>query len=197
MTFPKMCSIDTPVNKCKGVCKDLQKWIDGNETYTMLDNMYPGLASAKHFLTDDHGNDISEFILRMLCNDDDSLNPQIGDFMESASPTDPIFWPTHPALDRLWHWRKISGFTNEDWTNSSCWGHNEDDTTVWHVDLDETSDTQYTNGELMDLFNPMMVETPYIYDTFTWPHCEEEGYPLQLVEQLQPPTPLTDDAAMA
>ena len=29
------------------------------------------------------------------------------------------------------------------------------------------------------------------------PHCEEEGYPLQLVEELEPPSPLTDDAAMA
>ena len=40
MTFPTMCSIDTPVNECKGVCTDLETWIDSNLTLTMLDNMY-------------------------------------------------------------------------------------------------------------------------------------------------------------
>lgn len=187
MTCPDYCTSDTDVKDCKCKCDQLESWIANNLTNVMLENMYPGIANAKHVLLDDHGHDISEFFLRMLCNDDESLTPQIGDFMESASPGDPIFWPTHPTLDRLWVWRKINGFTSETWVNSSCWGHNEDDTTTWHIGSDDQVETQYTNGELMELFNPELDTVPYIYDTFTWPHCEAEGYPLQLVEQKGPP----------
>lgn len=181
MTCPNYCAIDTPLVDCKCTCPDLEKWIRENQTVTMLENMYPGLASAKHFLVDNHGHDISEFFLRMLCNDDDALTPQIGDFMESASPSDPIFWPTHPTLDRLWVWRKINGFMDESWVNTSCWGHNEHDTTIWHLTENEVEETQYTNAELMTMFDPMLVQVPYIYDSFKWPHCEQEGYPLQLI----------------
>merc|ERR1711998_162 len=182
LTCPAYCSIYTALEDCKCTCPDLEDWISQNLTMTMLENMYPGLADATHFLIDDDGNDISEFFLRMLCNDDPSLTPQIGEFMESASPTDPIFWPTHPTLDRLWVWRKINGFTEEDWSNSSGWGHNEFDTTVWHVGFNESDPQQYTNSDLMTYFDPMLIETPYIYDTFEWPHCEKEGYNLQLID---------------
>merc|ERR1711988_74270 len=37
MTFPTMCSIDTPVNKCKGVCKVFFNDTATTEIYTMLD----------------------------------------------------------------------------------------------------------------------------------------------------------------
>jgi hypothetical protein len=43
----------------------------------------------------------------------------MGDQLESASPADPSFWPIHPALERIWQWKRIVGFTSEAWTSSA------------------------------------------------------------------------------
>ena len=50
---------------------------------------------------------MTDSMLRLFCSDYSSIAPQIGDLMESASPSDPIFWPTHPTLDRMWQWRML------------------------------------------------------------------------------------------
>ena len=61
------------------------------------------------------------------------LHPVIGDSLESASPLDISFYPTHPTVERLFHWRRINGFANSDWLDDSarsvshadvgyCWG---------------------------------------------------------------------------
>ena len=46
--------------------------------------------------------------MRLLCNDYDDMAPQMGDLMNSGAPADPIFWPIHPTVDRLWQWRRIT-----------------------------------------------------------------------------------------
>ena len=41
-----------------------------------------------------------------------------GDQLEAGSPMDPSFWPIHPALDRLLHWKKIAQpFTDAGWAD--------------------------------------------------------------------------------
>jgi len=57
---------------------------------------------------DADGNDISIYVLKILCNDYDSLNPVIGESLQSSSPLDITFWPTHPGVDRLVHWKRIA-----------------------------------------------------------------------------------------
>ena len=70
-------------------------------------------------------------------------------------------------------------------------------TTIWH-DLFEDgitpyNSTFYTVAELMDLFSPFTVTIPYVYDDFEWKHCEEQGYPLNLISE-DTGTALDDDA---
>ena len=103
---------------------------------------------------------MADSMLRLFCSDYASIAPQIGDFMESASPSDPIFWPTHPTLDRMWQWRMINGMGDMSWTSTSCWGHNEEDATAWHEDFDSENDKRYTNAELMVLFDPTSLSVP-------------------------------------
>lgn len=188
---PTFCAMDAAPESCKCSCPNLETWIADNQAKKMLKNMYPGLASAPDFLLDDNNNDISEVVLRMLCNDYDGMNPHVGDFMQSSSPVEPVFWPTHPTLDRLWHWRKLNGFLNEDWADGGCWGHNINDTTIWHDLFNEESGDFYTVGDIMDSFSPMSLSVPYVYDDFEWPHCEAQGYPLTLIES----TPSTSDSS--
>ena len=66
------------------------------------------------------GDDVSHALLALLCNDAAALNPRIGDALESASPLDISFWPTHPTVDRLYHWRRINGFANETWVDDAA-----------------------------------------------------------------------------
>ena len=148
----------------------------------MIVNMYPSVAKSPDFLTASDGTDMTLTMLRLFCNDIAGMAPQIGDFMESASPSDPLFWPTHPTLDRMWQWRMINGMDDMSWSTSTCWGHNEDDVTVWHAGFEGGStETRYTNADLMVLFDPTNSSIPYVYDNFEWPHCAEEGYPLRLI----------------
>ena len=144
-------------------------------------------------MTDRRGGDVSHALLALLCNDDDALNPRIGDALESASPLDISFWPTHPTVDRLYHWRRINGFANETWVDDAarsvsfaatgyCAGHNWDDVLPWRNLTDLAGAGPHTNADLWRLFDPTVDSAlPYVYDHFEWPHCAEEGYPLRLI----------------
>ena len=47
-----------------------------------------------------------------------------GDHLESASPTDPSFWPIHPTLERLLHLKyMIGGFINSTWATDYVCQH--------------------------------------------------------------------------
>ena len=144
------------------------------------------------YTTTKHGTDISDIVLKMLCNDFAEINPIIGDSLESASPLDISFWPTHPTIERLYQWRRINGFSNDTWVNNMarsvsfknvgyCWGHNGGDVLVWR-NLVDSNPGPYTNNDLWDIFDPTVDnEVPYVYEHFEWSHCQEEGYPLSLV----------------
>jgi hypothetical protein len=183
MECPGYCSSDTPAANCTCSCTHLERWQEeGHHTeHKMIVNMYPSVARSPDFLTSSDGTDMTDSMLRLFCSDYSSIAPQIGDFMESASPSDPIFWPTHPTLDRMWQWRMINGMDDMSWTSTSCWGHNEEDVTVWHEDFDSENDKRYTNADLMVLFDPTNSSVPYVYADFEWSHCAEEGYPSDLM----------------
>merc|ERR1719453_2166225 len=64
------------------------------------------------------------------------------------------------------------------WSTSTCWGHNEEDVTVWHAGFEGGStETRYTNADLMVLFDPTNSSIPYVYDNFEWPHGAHVGRP--------------------
>jgi hypothetical protein len=42
-----------------------------------------------------------------------------GDQLEAGSPFDISFWPIHPTIERLWHFKKLKGFfSDESWPTS-------------------------------------------------------------------------------
>jgi len=123
-----------------------------------------------------------------------------GDQLEAASPSDPSFWPIHPNLERLYHAKMMSGgFMTSDWPtdvteicdkskcyedeygakgyyDQCCAGHFEDSQLLDFVSGDAYSGWGYTNREMLTMSNPNTDDymLPYIYDDFSWNHCEED-----------------------
>lgn len=121
-----------------------------------------------------------------------------GDHAESASPSDPSFWPIHPTLERLLHAKMIAGgFNTSGWDSeaddacirSSCYENGESDT--WEeccyghfedsqmLDFVTGSKEKYfgpTNGDTYSSTDPTnsAYSMTYIYDGFSWDHCEED-----------------------
>ena len=188
---PTYCGDDTPATDCKCSCPNLQYWLESGFASGILESESPLFFDEK-YTTTKHGTDISDIVLKMLCNDFAEINPIIGDSLESASPLDISFWPTHPTIERLYQWRRINGFSNDTWVNNMarsvsfknvgyCWGHNGGDVLVWR-NLVDSNPGPYTNNDLWDIFDPTVDnEVPYVYEHFEWSHCQEEGYPLSLV----------------
>ena len=50
-----------------------------------------------------------------MCDSYDDTHTMIGDLGNSGGPIDPLFWPVHPTIDRLWHWRRLNGMDDESW----------------------------------------------------------------------------------
>jgi len=124
----------------------------------------------------------------------------VGDHVESASPADPSFWPIHPTLDRLLHAKYISGgFDSTSWPSDStedyvcdksqcyedgtldyyaacCYGHYEDDQLLDFVNANKNAGFGLTNKEVLTNSDPLSsaYAMPYIYDGFTWDHCDED-----------------------
>jgi Common central domain of tyrosinase len=127
-----------------------------------------------------------------------------GDHLESASPADPSFWPIHPTLERLLQVKYMAGgFDTNDWPtdpvssyvcghhecfdityggygawDSCCYGHYQDDQYMdFSVGL-KSAHTGPTNREIFDGTDPTSTEYTmnYIYDSFTWDHCLNDGY---------------------
>ncbi|KAH8050386.1 phosphatase [Aureococcus anophagefferens] len=89
-------------------------------------------------------------VVHVLCEAD----VLVGDQLESASPVDISFWPIHPTLERLYHWKV-------------------------HMDVDtllsEGLEKTVTNAQLLEAFDPKSNALPFVYDAFRWDHCEERG----------------------
>jgi hypothetical protein len=116
-----------------------------------------------------------------------------------AATNDPLFWASHSNWERVWHFvqlkpsvqyaKSVSANTNRTAESlklywdvvhpnptemNICWGR------YWQAELpfsdflDEGTGHYYTNGELLQLFQPENPELPFLYDddAFRWDHCE-------------------------
>ena len=54
-----------------------------------------------------------------MCDSYSDTHTMIGDLGNSGGPLDPLFWPIHPTVDRLWHWRRLNGFDDESWPSDA------------------------------------------------------------------------------
>ena len=116
-----------------------------------------------------------------------------GDMNHAGSPLDPAFWPTHPTVDRLFQWRRLNGMTN-DWIDNDSWsvqgvdvgyclGHNLHDL-LPYTNLFEHDAGPYSNAQMWNLTDPLNTHSPYVYDSFEWAHCVDEGYSSDLLERV-------------
>jgi len=140
--------------------------------------------------------------VNFICDGGDGGKIYPGDHLESASPADPSFWVIHPTLERLLHFKMMNGgFEADSWVSdqvndyvcnnancydlatnsrsyaeSCCYGHYENDRLYNGIIGDKTSFVGQTNAELRTASNPLSKDysLSYVYDGFTWDHCEED-----------------------
>jgi len=122
-----------------------------------------------------------------------------GDHLESASPADPSFWPIHPTTERLLQAKYMAGgFNSDDWptdaeaeyvcnkvscynsdiddfetSSDCCYGHYQHDQMYDATNNDRNTKVGPTNNDIHEWTNPTKsyYSMPYIYDGFTWEHC--------------------------
>lgn len=128
----------------------------------------------------------------------------VGDHLESASPSDPSFWPIHPTQERLLQAKFMAGgfdtstwatdpddvcdkakcyeadYGDKDYYDECCYGHNQYDQLLDFVNGDKSSGFGPTNHEILKGTNPSTVDytMPYIYDNFDYDHCSEDFFEL-------------------
>ena len=133
----------------------------------------------------------------------------VGDHLESASPSDPSFWPVHANQERLLHLKYVSGgFADAEWPTSAkevcekhtcyeskygakksydqcCYGHYENDQLLDFVNGDAEAGYGLTNKEIMEGTDSSSASysMTYIYDDYTWTHCMTKDF-LTLSEEL-------------
>lgn len=182
--YPTYCSLDAPYTACKAGCPDWREKVQNNNDSDIWSAIAVS-ASMISFLEDDLSTDMKVQLLEIMCEEMHILS---GDQLESASPNDAIFWPIHPALERLWTWKKINGhFLTETWPaatsdaslsvwGNDCYGHAADDVTAARVVIGDDR-LALTNAELYALGDPLKpTALPYVFDDFRWKHCSEEGF---------------------
>uniref|UniRef100_A0A7S2XX74 Tyrosinase copper-binding domain-containing protein n=1 Tax=Fibrocapsa japonica TaxID=94617 RepID=A0A7S2XX74_9STRA len=192
LTCPEKCEPETPYEECMCSCGDeaeLRKRLDDPKEF---DNFmagltdYPGRWSL--FNEDSWGSteeldrqNKKEFFVQ-LCGS----GLYVGEQAESSSPADIIFWTIHPGIDHLTHWFLLNkewkdptwSTENHYWYTSidECYGHGPYDVLQWTL---PGSTKTYSNLEWIALSNPGPAGAyalPFVYDSFAWSHCLEEGY---------------------
>lgn len=191
---PKTCSVDTPTADCKCTCPDIAFYTNMTDENLWSSLLFKILATDYDYALNKTGHFVGREILNMLCNNYDRMSPVMGDSLESASPSDVSFWPTHPTVERLLTWRRINGFDDLNWPMNMAWsvdgfmtsycsGHNKLDVLTWPNYIYEPAKTgPYTNADVWDVTDPTSENLDYVYDTFEWSHCSSRGYPAALIE---------------
>merc|ERR1719473_683348 len=111
------------------------------------------------YLQDRFGNDISTCIYRMLCNNGTDLAPVMSDWIDNDS----------------WSVQGVDvGY---------CLGHNLHDL-LPYTNLFEHDAGPYSNAQMWNLTDPLNTHSPYVYDSFEWAHCVDEGYSSDLLERV-------------
>jgi len=186
LTEAPTCTMDTSQNDCTMVCAD-----DPTTNVEFRSRAISYLSGqigswVEQIDEEKQGN----FVNAVLCK----TAYVSGDQLEAGSPSDPSFWSIHPTVDRLLQYKHIANpFNNEDWGNpghnvtttycttsgGSCEGHKSDDVVPFRikvmVDGNYTS-ALVTNEELYWVAHPNTYQLSYIYDTFEWDHCDDQGW---------------------
>jgi len=127
----------------------------------------------------------------------------VGDHLESASPSDPSFWPIHPTQERLLQAKFLSGawaeykwpadslanyicdkpscyeadYGKKDYFAECCYGHYEFDQLLDFTSGNKSQGYGPTNHDIFKAINGLSsYSMPYIYSGFQWAHCTEDDF---------------------
>jgi hypothetical protein len=143
----------------------------------------------------DYDEETLQKVMRVVFCDTKMIN---GESIESASPADWIFWPIHPTLERFVQYKQLvdpitdytwSGTDSEGWDlclwgevfGSDCRGHRADDKTHCAISMYDDDEGKFvikhpTVHEVIMLTKPEnTIKLPYIYEHFSYHHCEASG----------------------
>ena len=169
---PSSCSVDTPVSECSCSCDVDSIW----EKDDVVEALFAEDIESR-------GNETIYEQVRMMCE----MSPTMGDHATSSSANDPSFWVVHGTVERYLDLMLIEDrFESEEWPSDgketfplnihpfaeTCSGH-EADGTLPFGDVDGFS---FTNQEYYNYLDPSEGNTPYVYDSFRWSHCESLGH---------------------
>jgi len=179
------CSVDTPQGDCHMQCaSDPTK----DEDFVLKAADYIDTQVTSKWVKDLEASARTKVVETVLCK-----VPYIsGDQLEAGSPSDPSFWPIHPTVDRLLQYRRmVNDFLFPQWSNptgdtsfcltgNGCTGHHEDDIAPFQTRYVLPSGDfvvgKLTNAEIFNISNPSAYRLAYIYEHFTWAHCDAQGW---------------------
>ncbi|CAM9834525.1 unnamed protein product [Ascophyllum nodosum] len=187
-----------------GTCGCLDFDLKSGDDY---ETILPTMLFMESFIGD-YDEDTQRAVIDTLCND---LSND-GDHLQASSSLDPSFWPTHPTMERLYMFKRLTGtMTDLTWPDSDitvvdpetgettseilslsgeCKGHGGSDIFPFGFAMDagdpgfktrtaikgeEEGGNSLTNREVLLVLDPRMNSLSYIYDTFEWPHCMQDG----------------------
>jgi len=190
----------TPNENCKAKSMDPDDISCG---FTCNEDLYSGMAAMMKktvnnaytptAMSADKWEDWRDFV----CSGD-GFRVFVGDQLESASPSDPSFWPIHPTQERLLHAKLMSGgFDKFSWPDDAtksyvcdksecyedgekdyydecCYGHYEKDQLLDFVNAKKEKGFGLTNKEVLEMSDPTSEDysMTYIYEDYSWSHCK-------------------------
>ena len=197
------CALDGRSNALQCACDDAGdcacacEGADDPETFdwqNLEPCMYPANNETATFLKAVIPESVRKAVTTLMC----TASVYEGEALESASPSDPIFFMIHPAIDRLTTAKRLAGvsdvyfdsiriqpFLDETWLDYSyyenCQGHGADDEVLAGLDgldsildfetYDLDGDGKLSNLEFYQATDPTKDTTGYIYDHIGWDHC--------------------------
>ncbi|CAM9220886.1 unnamed protein product [Phaeothamnion confervicola] len=178
---PESCGEEVPFEECLCYCPDIHRLVSqGSSLYeaslfvlTESDLMGDDFDGAMADLPTDAAREaLVIWYAGFLCSP--------GRLPPFSSPLgasmDPLFAPTHTYFDYLVQAKMVIDTDFEvNWDNDRlCWGHAFLAHLPWHDFMDEHN-AYYTNQELQRFFRPNNPSLPYVYDDFSFDHCELFG----------------------
>jgi hypothetical protein len=104
-----------------------------------------------------------------------------------VNPFTDFTWPTDPEADYVCDKSACyeSDYGSKGYYDECCYGHYETDQLLNFVDGDKTTGFGPTNQEIIEYNKPMKrnYAMPYVYDDFTWSHCESSDVAANLKAQ--------------
>jgi hypothetical protein len=181
LTCPDSCGDDTPESECVCTCAGIDASTDNaNFDWENLEGCLYAQDTPKTIVQTLASEEMRKDMVTMFC----SAGVKEGEMLESASPSDPMFWMIHPILDRMLVAKRLAAtanlkfgsfgryeaFTDESWLDYSaytsdtytCEGHSMYDAVLEDLPLpahlisagDTNGDGELSNVEFYEVMDP-------------------------------------------